>query len=286
MVLALGFEEPNLSYVRVNPNTFCPPQENAKSEIGPSQKCHITKNMSPADQQVVNASLVHKELVEPPQPAPGPVSPVWDAYTTDPDVAARSWRQAGTTPLELWQQLPIEETDINVAAKKANMPVKQDESTEGNKKIETGKKKIIVQSVTKEKKESGARPHPVMQTRPVDGRSTATGSSGLKRSSEECSSEGNRKAAKIQKTNSGHDEEKVALANANKGLAEENRRLKLQIMEMQSKMNLMTKVMQDPNKLMYLMKRIQANKSNASFAPSTYKSTSDSKASAAIESRA
>lgn len=306
MVQTLSFEEPNLSYVRVNTRVFCP-QEG--EEITANQKCHITKNMSPADQQVINAALVHKELVAQPQPAPPPVCPVWNVYTTN-----RYEVRTGTdNPVELWQHLSgddnmrqtydnkegqqntavkatenrqqnisVSTTDnsqpqrsLNSAA--VNSQQNSSRNTNDNRKQignEVKKATVVVRKVAPTLRKAASPSLSNLSSSAAANNNSRTNS--LKRSAEESSSGDNLRAVKVLKTSDTNDDKgKLALVNTVDALAEENRRLKLQIMEMQQKMNLMTTVMQDPNKLMSLMKRIQANKSRGGNQPFNNKSSTN-----------
>ena len=68
-MVATKFEqEPNLSYVRINPHTkvFKQPGDNSDKSI----RGYITKGLSPSDKQVINAQLLHKSLIEQDPPPP------------------------------------------------------------------------------------------------------------------------------------------------------------------------------------------------------------------------
>ena len=61
-------QEPNLSYVRINPHTkvFKRPGDSADE----STRGYITKGLSPSDKNVMNAQLLHKSLTEQAPPPP------------------------------------------------------------------------------------------------------------------------------------------------------------------------------------------------------------------------
>ena len=62
MVANKFYQEPNLSYVRVNANNsvFKQPGDNSDQSI----RGYITKGLSPSDKKVINAQLLHKSLIE------------------------------------------------------------------------------------------------------------------------------------------------------------------------------------------------------------------------------
>ena len=61
-------QEPNLSYVRINPHrkVITQPGDNADDSI----RGYITKGLSPSDKQVIYAQLLHKSLTEQAPPPP------------------------------------------------------------------------------------------------------------------------------------------------------------------------------------------------------------------------
>ena len=207
MVAENAFEEPNLSYVRVNQNS---------NIVGPvptgkipgsceSIKCHITKNMSPTDPQVVNAGLLHKCMVEQAEPTPKPSVPLW----TPVHLYASGERRLLLYAREEWKEIKPEESTPKVEAKS----VWRSATSQTN----SGTKRRLAETTTD-----------------IDS--------------------GNR--AKVTKTDDTETELRSALLK-NRSLENANMELKNKVKELEMRIELMSKIMKDPNKLSLLMSHLQ-----------------------------
>ena len=206
MVAENPFEEPNLSYVRVNQNcNVKPPSSYDKiSGTGESVKCHITKNMSPTDPLVVNAELLHKTMVDQVEPQAQPSFPLW-------------------TPVHLYAS---GERRLLLYAKDEWGEISQCESLHNSVSKPVGKTVVS-------------------QTKPTN-----------KRRFDETTTDQNENPPKVPKTESDCETNIQQTLRRNTMLEKINKDLQDEVRVLKQKVELMSTIMKDPNRLSILMKHL------------------------------
>jgi len=208
MVVDNPFEEPNLSYVRVNQhsNAKAPLANDKVPGTGESIKCHITKNMSPSDPLVVNAELLHKSMVDQLEPNPQPTVPLWTPVHLYASEERRPLLHARDEWTEVSQDMAAPQTD----AKRVG---------------QTTVSKTISKQTTK-------------------------------RSLDDATDQ-NESRAKISRTDMDTETHLQATLKRNQTLEKINMDLQDKVRELEQRVEIMSKIMKDPNKLSLLMTHLQ-----------------------------
>lgn len=217
MVRQYEEEKPNLSYVRVNQNT----SSGTKGTI----KGYITVGLTASDPDVTNAGILHRGLLQQRTPPPPIADPFWSDTNGNVDGAKKEVSNIEDKDV-------VQQPQLSNAMGDVVSPVQQVPQTSvaagGNLAPENASNEVAVS----------------LQ------RMTICLPTGVKRKSEETSSDISTKVAKIKNSYTG-------LIRSNLQLTKDNAALKKTNQELQEKLNLLSKVLKDPRKRDMLNARLE-----------------------------